>query len=285
MGPVSEGQLYCEVEGEGEPLVLIHGGVVTSRMWDDQFAVFVRSYRVARYDRRGHGYSLRAQDPFSPVEDLGGVLSDLDMPRAILVGSSAGGGLALDFALCCPDRVRALVLAAPSLDGFEESAQKRRNMEPLRRAVNEGNAEHAISLLMVNPYFAPLREHPKRGSGARLLQHNIHVFSPPSIPAIRLTPPAIERLSEVAAPTLVLGADQDDQDNLAIVDLLARRIPGARREIIPHAAHLMNMDQPEVFNRLVLDFLASLPPDELSPTPAAMEPAPPRKRKRKAAKR
>src|SRR5574341_1347755 len=107
MGPVSEGQLYCEVEGQGEPLVLIHGGAVTSRMWDDQFPVFARSYRVARYDRRGHGYSLRAHEPFSPLEDLEALLSDLDMPRAILVGSSAGGGLALDFALCYPHRVRA----------------------------------------------------------------------------------------------------------------------------------------------------------------------------------
>jgi pimeloyl-ACP methyl ester carboxylesterase len=280
MGPVRDGQLYCEVEGEGEPLVLIHGSAVTCRVWDDQFSVFAKHYRVARYDRRGHGYSVRAVQPFVPVDDLAALLADLEMPRAILVGSSAGGSVALEFALCYPEQVRALVLAAPLLNGYEESAEKQRIMEPLRRAMAEGDGEHAISLLMVNPYFAPLREHPEARQRLRdMLQHNIHAFSPPYIPALPTLPPAIERLEAISAPALVLGAEGDDADNLAIVDLLARRIPGARKEILPGAAHLMNLDQPELFSRIVLDFLASLPPDEAKDQPPPAESAPRRKRR------
>ncbi len=260
MASVNGTELYYEMTGEGPPVVLIHGGAVSLRIWDDQAAALAESYCALRYDRRGHGLSMRADQPYSPVEDLAGLLDCLEIARPALIGSSLGGGIALDFALTYPDRVRGLALAAPSLGGYEDSEEKRRLMQPLRRAMEAGDAEQAISMLMVNPHFAPLRQHPEARQRLRdMLAQNAHVFSAPFVAPTRLDPPARTRLAEISAPVLVLGAASDDRDNRAIVDLIAKEAPGAQKQIIEGAAHLINLDQPETFNRLVLDFLARLP--------------------------
>src|SRR6266851_3278425 len=105
-------RLYYEVAGEGHPLVLIHGGLVDRRLWDDQFDVFAQHYRVIRYDIRGFGNSDVPAGPYSNYEDLYGLLKFLGVEKAYIMGLSMGGGIDIDFTLAHPEMVAALIPVA-----------------------------------------------------------------------------------------------------------------------------------------------------------------------------
>ncbi|MEO8754575.1 MAG: alpha/beta hydrolase, partial [Casimicrobiaceae bacterium] len=116
--------LVAEADGAGTPVVFLHAGVADRRMWDAQVAALARSpsrYRAVSYDRRGFGDTLHVDEPYSQVGDLLRVL-DTVAPgeRAILVGCSQGGRIAIDAALAEPAREQALVLVAPAITGAPE---------------------------------------------------------------------------------------------------------------------------------------------------------------------
>ena len=116
--PVNGGKLYYEITGQGHALVLIHGGQLDRRMWDDQFRFFGSKYKVIRYDVRGFGNSPAAAEPYSDKEDLAALLKFLKVEKAYIAGLSLGGRIAIDFAIAHPEMVDALVLAGPGLSGF-----------------------------------------------------------------------------------------------------------------------------------------------------------------------
>ena len=111
---VEGGTLYYEVRGSGSPVVLLHGGGLDHTMWDPQIGPFTGSFRVIRYDARGHGRSTAPMGPYSMLEDLRLVLDHLNVEWAYLVGLSMGAGVALDFAVAYPERVRKLALVSTS---------------------------------------------------------------------------------------------------------------------------------------------------------------------------
>src|SRR6266705_3588362 len=110
-------KLYYEVLGEGHALVLIHGGYMDRRMWDDQFAVFAQHYRVICYDVRGFGQTELPPVPYTDREDLYHLLSFLGLGKTYLMGLSVGGGVAIDFTLDYLDMVDALILVGSSISG------------------------------------------------------------------------------------------------------------------------------------------------------------------------
>ena len=112
-------RIYYEVDGRGEPVVLIHAGVANLRMWDDQAAALGDAYRVIRYDTRGYGRTETDAVAFSNRADLAALLDHLGEQSAHVVGLSRGGQIALDFTLEFPDRVRSLVVAAGGIGGHE----------------------------------------------------------------------------------------------------------------------------------------------------------------------
>ena len=249
-------RLAYEVRGEGDPVVLIHGGLVDSRMWDDQVEPFAQSHRVIRYDLRGFGKSAFSTGPFSHVEDLKALLDDLHVERASLVGVSVGGNTALDFALEHPERVADLVLVNSSLRGYK--AQPLAESVAVNRAAAEQGMETAIELWLRHPLFASGRDNPEFERRMRqMLADNWRFWGPEnSITVTWPSPPTLERLSAVAAPTLIVVGDRDAPHILGMADSLATRIPGARRVFIQGASHHPNMERPAEFNRIVLEFLS-----------------------------
>jgi pimeloyl-ACP methyl ester carboxylesterase len=111
---VEGGTLFYDVRGSGQPLVLLHAGGRDLTMWDPQAGALARSFRLVRYDARGHGRSTAPGGPYSTVEDLRLLLDHLGIERASLVGISMGAGVALDFAATHPQRVSKLVLVSTS---------------------------------------------------------------------------------------------------------------------------------------------------------------------------
>lgn len=105
------------VEGEGEPVLLLHGGYSNLSVWDDHTEAFAAQYKVIRYDQRGYGMSDEPTGPFSYYEDIRAVLDYCGVFSAHIVASSFGGAAAIDFTLQYPDRVNKLILVGPSVHG------------------------------------------------------------------------------------------------------------------------------------------------------------------------
>ena len=115
---VTDGKLFYEQAGEGQHIVLIHDGILHRVVWDGQFLELAKNYRVVRYDRRSFGKSSVSEAPFSNVDDLYQVFTQLQIDNAIIFGMSAGGGLAIDFTLKYPDKVKGLVLVGAVVSGY-----------------------------------------------------------------------------------------------------------------------------------------------------------------------
>jgi 3-oxoadipate enol-lactonase len=259
MAEVNGTKLFYEMSGKGKTIVLVHGGLVDSRMWDEQFKPFAKNHRVVRYDLRGFGKSAFPTGPYSHVEDLFALMKFLKIERAALVGLSLGGMIAADFALEHPQMVETLVLTSSSLRGY----QSPRNEQTISvyKAAEERGMERAIDLWLDHPFFATGKGNPRyQQKMRRMLADNFRYWGPwgPHLKSIVVTwptPPTIERLSDIKAPTLIIVGNKDAPNIQSIAETLLAKIPGARRVVMPGVSHHLNMEKPKEYNKVVLDFL------------------------------
>jgi len=249
--------LYYEIAGSGHPLVLLHGFTLDTRMWDEQFEAFARNYRVIRYDRRGYGKAaLPTEESYSGIEDLKALLEHLRIDGAYLVGQSAGGAVAIDFALTYPEVSRALVLVDSGLGGYSWSQEP--VGESIRTTARESGVEDAKTQWLAKPLFASAQEKP--AVATRLAQiisdyswwHLINTD-----PERALDPPAAQRLHEISVPTLIIVGEHELPDAHMIADTL-EQIPNAHKIVLPSVGHMSNMEDPARFNEVVLNFLAGI---------------------------
>ena len=256
------GKLYYEVAGDGQPLVLIHGGLVNSRLWDDQFEVFAQHHRVVRYDVRGFGQSSPPTQPYSNHADLKALLDFLSIDKAAVLGLSMGGAIAIDFALTCPERVTALIPVAAGLSGYQFDAAPALQTE-MRTAYDQGDkaraAEISLQMWTDGPNRTPAQVNPLARERIRAM--TLHTFELPDTEQNYLQPldpPAVLRLKEIQAPTLFIVGDEDVHGILDIADLIVKSVPGARKAILPGTAHHLNVEKPAEFNQIVLEFLGTI---------------------------
>jgi pimeloyl-ACP methyl ester carboxylesterase len=260
---VSGSSLYYEAAGRGPTIILLHAGSLDRRMWDDQFQALARSYRVIRYDARGHGRSGPAIERLDRSRDLAALMQDLRISRAALVGSSLGGATAIDFALAYPDKVTRLILVSSGLSGYKWPAESRD--APWRVAARAAAAKSdtvgiARSWLQ-SDYFAAARESPALAARLdTLLAENVEVWKG----SLQRGPqdsvfagPALSRLNQLHAPTLIVVGDRDIRDIHRIADTLRAYLPQARTTVLEGVGHLPSMERPVLFLRLVSEFLAS----------------------------
>jgi 3-oxoadipate enol-lactonase len=264
---VQGGELYYEVIGEGRPLALLHAGIADCRMWNDSLGALARAHRVIRYDARGFGRSRTEAVSFSNRQDLCELLDHLDLRSAALLGSSRGGQIALDFALEHPERVDALVLAAAGLGGYqhpptEDESEATRMFAAMDEAWEKREFARLVDLevrmFVDGPGQPPDRvDHRVRERVREMRAHHFRRQDGEASPQ-PLEPPAVDRLAEIRVPTLVLVGDLDTAGARATARRLAEGIAGARKVVFPGVAHMLNLERPERFNRVVLDFLAGV---------------------------
>ena len=254
--PVDRGELYYEIAGAGEPVVLIHGGFGDRRMWDDQFDVLARDYRVLRYDHRGFGRSPAPDTTYSPVRDLIRLLDRAEMDRAHIVGNSLGGALAITFAILHPERVRSLTVVASGADGFRYPQSDIEAITEVIALMRGGKQEEALTKWLGNPMLAVVNTQPAvKEKVERMVRENAGIWTMAAWPQQPLTPPARERLGRIRIPTLVVIGDRDAASVRTFADSTARMIPGADRVVLEGTDHLPQMEQPEEFNRILREFL------------------------------
>lgn len=255
--PVNGTRLYFEINGAGPPLVLIHGFSLDYRMWDSQMAPFTENFQVIRYDLRGFGRSDQpAEAPYAHYEDLRALLTYLGIERANIVALSLGGLVALDFVLAYPESVEKLVLVDTIMNGYQWSDDWKESVREIWRNGRRGQVDTAKSLWLNHPLFAPACQNP---GSKTLLRQIITDYSgwhyANRDPAFSLEPATIDRLNEIKAPILVIIGQLDLPDYHTMATIIANDIEGARQVVIPGAGHLSNMEAPEIFNDLVLQFL------------------------------
>ena len=258
---IGDTKLYYEDLGSGFPLIMAHGGLLDRSMWDGQFEEFARSFRVIRYDARGDGKSPDVEGKYSNFEDLKKLMDGLGIQKAILMGLSKGGRTAADFAIAHAQMVEALVLVAPGLSGHPfDSPELQKTYAPLTEAYKKGDSELIVELFMRSwtdgPRRSPSDVDPSVRDKVKKMGMNNMLKKRLKSTLVELDPPALGRLAEIKAPTLAVVGNLDMPDILDIVERIAGEVPGARKVVIPGVAHMVNLEKPAEFNRVVLEFLA-----------------------------
>jgi 3-oxoadipate enol-lactonase len=256
--PVNGVNLYYETAGRGPAVVLLHGGFLNHRQWDEQVGPLSRDHYVVRYDARGYGRTPIGDSPYAHHEDLAALLRHLRIDRAHLVALSAGVSIAADFALVSPASVRSLVLGAAPLPGYDVGPEFTDGIRAIIKTAVDGDLERARELIWA---FAPFRVAAGMPAvRARLDQMILRDYSwshnrPDAPQRKRVAPPSGSRLGEIAAPVLVVVGDGEMPALVRQADFMAATIPGARKVTIKGAGHFVNLEQPRRFTGVVRDWL------------------------------
>jgi pimeloyl-ACP methyl ester carboxylesterase len=243
--------------------VFLHTGISDRRSWDGVLDRLGAGLDGTTYDRRGFGTTTYRAEQHDQVADLLAVLNGLEKERAVLVGNSRGGQIALDFTLAHPERVSALVLVAPAVSGApavdpDQVDESEAAIWDTLAAAEAAGALEALNLgeirLWLDGPHAPEGRiaGPLRALALEMNRVALHADSPGHEPE---PPDAWSRLAEVHCPTLVVVGDLDLGHMQARAQWLATQIPGAILEVMVGAAHLPAYEQPAAFVALLRTFL------------------------------
>jgi 3-oxoadipate enol-lactonase len=260
--------LYYEEHGKGFPVVFAHGAGGNHISWWQQIPTFLRRYRCITFDHRGWGLSLDAGDrgPTAFIADLRALIDRLGLEEMFLVGQSMGGLTCLGLALANPGRVRGLVMANTfagmrrevwlasdeELRASVQSIWQRRREDGVKRALGREFASTQRDRAFLYKQIRILNEDgPNRLQTESQVQRLRALERTPDIGATR------EALSAMSTPVLFIGGEHDEVMPVSLMEVACSLIPGARMEVVPGCGHSAYFEQPDVFNRLVLDFFSS----------------------------
>jgi 3-oxoadipate enol-lactonase len=250
-------RLYYELRGpeEGEPLVFVNGLLTDTNSWAQHVPAFEDRYRILLYDARGQGRSEKPPGPY-PIrlhaQDLAALLDLLQIKQANCVGLSNGGAALLSLAIERPDLVKRLIIA----DGYSHVD-----------AILEAKLEAWVAAAKISSELRFLVATPYVWSN-RFLEENRELFGYfkeraaqfPKEAAVNLIAGAKEqdvsdRLGEIRAPTLIVVGEEDILTPVKHARFMHERIPNSQLYIIPEAGHASPIERPELFNRVVREFL------------------------------
>ncbi|HWW24440.1 MAG TPA: alpha/beta hydrolase [Caulobacter sp.] len=247
---VEGGKVAYETCGSGpKALVLLHDGILDGSAFDAAWPKLCARFKVARYDRRGYGASAAATTPYDAVADLEAVMKAAGLEHAVLLGSSSGGGIAVDFALTHPDKVDGLVLVGAAVNGFRPTEHFLKRTAGLVTLMSQGRIADAAK----DPYIlTPDAETQRAFVVADLAAH------PGNLGASRMIkdgPEVMGRLGEIKAPTLIVTGAVDIPDVHAHAGALEALIPGATRIVMSGGGHFIYLEQPDAFAATVEAFV------------------------------
>lgn len=253
-----------ETDGFGMPVVFLHAGVADRRMWAGQMRDLAdEGYHVLAYDRRGHGETESEDVPFNHLVDLEAVLDQNSIHAAIFVGSSLGGGLAIDFAIEHPERTVGLVLVGTSVTGGEgaELPEEAAELEDaLDYAQERGNLDSVNRIEAQLWLDGPLSPNGRVEGPARelFLDMNGKVLRHGKLTQEEEREAAVDHLQLVTAPTLLVVGELDFPDIVARHDELSEELETAFAVVLEETAHFPSLERPDLFNPLLLEFLEAV---------------------------
>jgi pimeloyl-ACP methyl ester carboxylesterase len=262
-------RLYLEETGDGPPVLFVHEFAGDHRSWEPQVRALSRRYRCVTYNARGYPPSDVPEDPAAysqtrAVADAIAVLDALGIERAHVVGLSMGGFATLHLGLRHPDRARSLVVAACGYGAQPErqSAFKEESGVIADAFAAEGAAEVA-KRYAVGPARVQFQNKDPRGwaeFAAQLAEHSSQ-GSALTMRGVQAARPSLYDLTDdlraLTVPTLVIAGDEDE-GCLEPSLMLKRTIPAAGLALLPKTGHTCNLEEPELFNALLVRFFADV---------------------------
>lgn len=256
--------LRGEADGFGIPVVFLHSGVTDRRMWAEQMRELAEEgYHVISYDRRGYGETETQNVPFNHLVDLEAVLDGLSIHAAILVGSSRGGALAIDFALEHPERTIGLVLIGTAITGADDAEipEDAADLEDaLEYATGRGNID-TVNRIEAHLWLdGPLSEAGRVQGEVRdlFLRMNATHLNHPELTEEEFPDDAIDNLSAITAPTLLVVGELDLPDIIDRHEDLSEELENAFAVVLEDTAHLPSLERPDLFNPILLEFLEAV---------------------------
>jgi 3-oxoadipate enol-lactonase len=252
---IDDDSIFYETAGSGDIVLLIHDGILSSEVWDSQFSFFSEYFKVIRYDRRGYGKSSPAIGSYTHLDDLKTLYDQLKIDSAILIACSSGGALAIDFALDYPTKVNGLVLVGAVVGGFSYTSHMLNRGGHLPDNF-ENDLEESIYYVTEDPYAIYYKNAEAKKRAVEIVKrYPQRVYTRQQF--VRRVPPTYRRLDEIKVPTLILAGEFDIPDVHAHAGAINAGILQSRRLVIPNSGHLIPLEQPELFNKTVMDFINS----------------------------
>ena len=247
--------LYYEVNGKGQPLLFIHGLGSSTQDWELQVSEFSKTYQVITFDLRGHGRSDKPAGPYSlPMfaTDTAGLLKSLDVKSSHVVGLSLGGGIAFQLAIDFPALVKTMVIvnSAPEMvvRTFKDRVRvwqrfaivrllgMRKMGEVLSKRLFPKNEHETLRELFVESWAK---------NDSRAYQAAMRAMVGWSV---------TDKLGSIKCPALIITADQD-YTSVALKEEYTKLLPNAQLVVIPDAHHATPVEQPDLFNTVLMDFI------------------------------
>ena len=267
---INGANLYYQETGEGFPLVLCHEFAGSYESWDLQVKIFSQRYRVITYNARGYPPSdvpsdLEAYSQEQHVEDLYGLLGHLGIEQAHICGLSMGSNVTLHFGILHPEKARALVVAGGGY-GTTDRKAFRRSSEEFARKMEEGGMEAMADYARGPARIQLMRKNPEGWEEfAKLFAAHSALGSALTFRGVQARRPTLHDLEpgmrKMKVPTLIMVGDEDDP-SLQPSILMKQYIPRSGLVVFPQTGHTINLEEPELFNRVVSDFLRAVEADK-----------------------
>ncbi|HVN77012.1 MAG TPA: alpha/beta fold hydrolase [Thermoanaerobaculaceae bacterium] len=254
--------LHVVVEGEGDPVVLLHGHAMDLRVWDEVVPPLVRAgLRVVRYDQRGHGRSGSPASGYrwgDHAADLAEVIVRSAGPAAHVVGLSKGAGIALECALRRPELVRSLGLVGPLVPDRSLSEAMRASFREVAHAIRTRGVQPAMREVWLRHQLIE-RATARPGARERLEAMVLAFPAGEYLAATRDVPDrewkVVDRLAEIAVPALVVRGDGEVTEFAAMAEELAGSVRRADSAVVRDSGHLVPLEQPAALAAVVVEFL------------------------------
>ncbi|MEV5549793.1 alpha/beta hydrolase [Streptomyces sp. NPDC052309] len=259
----SDGDLAYRDTGAGDLVVLLHSGFVDHRLYDAQIPALAAHHRVIAPDVRGHGFSANATEPFRWADDLAALLRHLDAGPAVLVGLSMGGAIATDTVLEYPELVRAVVACGAATSDFEYTDPWYRQIqEEYARTLAAGDLDGWLAaFLRVVPGAHRTPDDIDPGILHRLRDMALHTMSKHSPGEPNLHVPMTDtwsRVPKIDVPVIAVNGSLEPDDLTGAAERLVRAVRDGRSVTVDGVGHYINLEKPEEFTTILLDFLRTL---------------------------
>ena len=267
--------MHYETYGQGPPLVMSHGGLGggegSAALVDQHASILARHFRVIFYDRRGAGKSETPEDGFSLegyAEDLHSLLLQLNVARAHILGSSAGGPIAMQFALDHPEMTETLILIN-TMSYCQETERKVRQQELEQILVCQASSGDATAAALEKRWPGLSRREPDRFQALlETNQEQMDTIAKTLQSYLDIGTSLESRLAELAMPTLIVHGDADSRIPLSCGRQLQNSISTSELYIIPGAEHGLLSNEPRAVRNLIFQFLERFAPVSSSATTA-----------------
>lgn len=245
--------LYYEVSGEGNPIILVHSGGADVCDWTFVAPILARQYRVIAFDGRGCGKSPSPTKPINYVDDLLAIMDHHQLAQATIVGHSIGGRIAAEFALTYPNRATKLVLIAPDLSGYTYSREYTDWMLNIQAAAPD--LDRMMEIALSAPSYSIVMASPQRDLMMQMWRDNIaRMFEWGHMELLWPQPPAIDRLGRLTVTTCFIIGKEDIPDLHQIAQHF-RHVPNIRFIELEGADHKPTLTHSEEISRHIIEFL------------------------------